>query len=127
MNLELFKQYKETYLKRKELKAELSELEGTIDQLKTLVIDEMLKSDVDAIKVAGKNFSQTNTVFAKVVDKEKAIEVLRTMGLDDLISPNYNSLSSFIRDYLKMHGKLPPEFDGIIEPFNKKNISLRNA
>lgn len=133
MNAEDFKQYAELVAKKRELKAVLKTLDETIAEREVALLDEMGAEGVTQMRVDTDSGAFTLfpkcTVWAGIEEgqKLKAIEVLEGLGMKDLLSPNYQSLSSWVREHIDAGVPLPKEFEGVIAVREVFSLAVRKA
>ena len=133
MNVERYQHYAAKVALKRELKAKLTELEADIKETETALLDEMGSEGVTQVRVETSEGPFTlfpkRVVWAGVEEGQKlrAIEVLESLGLKDLLSPNYQSLSSWVREHEEFGRPLPEEFKGVIAVREVFSLAVRKA
>jgi len=125
MDFNILRQYKEKREEKTKLNEQLKFIEGEIKLLEDMIINSFANEGVNSIKIDGKTITTSSQIWAKIAEgqKEKAKEVLKELGLDSIITLNYQSLSAYIREIIKSGEELPEQFRDVIGFHDK--ISLR--
>ena len=111
--------------KRKEAAAKV--LRGINDQISKWendLVDSLADNGVQSVSVDGRTFYLISEVSTKMVaghtDEERK-EALIGLGLDQLIKPYSRSITAYIKEQLKEHGKVPAELERLweVKPYSK--------
>ena len=121
-----------TSLKR-QAKATLADIQEEMDRIQQEVLDAMGAEGISSLRVDTSEgrftVSPRRQLWAGVEEgqKRKAVEVLEALGLGDLVSPNYQSLSSWVREHEDQGRPLPAEFAGVIAVREVFTLGVRKA
>ena len=121
-----------TSLKR-QAKATLAEIQEEMDKIQDEVLTAMSAEGVSSLRVDTSEgrftVSPRRQIWAGVEEgqKLKAVQVLEALGLQDLVSPNYQSLSSWVREHEEVGRPLPKEFEGVIAVREVFSLGVRKA
>jgi len=123
---------------RKRLKSELAEVSQKFDAAKEEVIEAMFENDNKAAEEMF-GFRVTRSMTASVSfnpesDKERAMELIKSVGYDDAIKFNPQRMTSCFRDLFPEAfedktqvdlSKIPDDFKEFFRVFDKPNLSIR--
>ena len=101
MNEQPLKEYVCLEKRKKDLKAELTQVTADLDRLETVVIDEMVRAGLQKVEVDGRTLKIVPAVFCSPLENRWAVvDALRQAGLDQFIPQNYNDaqLRSFVKE-----------------------------
>ncbi|MGA3099533.1 MAG: hypothetical protein ABSF25_24015, partial [Bryobacteraceae bacterium] len=101
MNEQPLKEYVCLEKRKKDLTAELKQIQADLDRLETVVIDEMVRAGVQKVEVDGRTLKIVPAVFCSPVENRWAVvEALKEAGLDQFIPQNYNEaqLRGFVKE-----------------------------
>jgi hypothetical protein len=87
--------------RKKDLGAELKQIQADLGRLETVVIDEMVCAGIQKVEVDGRTLKIVPAVFCSPVENRWAVvEALKEAGLDQFIPQNYNDaqLRSFVKE-----------------------------
>lgn len=109
----------------KEINAEIDEVDYRLSEL-------MAESETQNFTRAGTMFCLTTKTRASATAgrKEELFSALRGEGYGDLVyeTVNANSLSAFVKEQIAENSDvLPAWLDGLVNVFEKTNVSLRKA
>ena len=114
----LLAKFAELDMRQKSLNAERNNVLKEIALIEAQVLEELVGAGVDAVKLSnGLTVRAASQIWAKVHDKERAVEILRACGYGDFVTETFNSnqLSAVLRELIDTGEGLPKEFEGIIE------------
>ena len=120
----LLKQFNHMYFLRKEYDQKSKDLLEQMQALTPIIENLMVDEGIKKVSFTdGTTSSLKSVTWAKVNDKEKALELLKKYqeehGTNNLIldqRPNYQGLSALIREYERNEEDLPEEWKNVIEP-----------
>lgn len=101
MNEQPLKEYVCLEKRKRDLAAELKQIQADLDRLETVVIDEMVRAGLQKVEVDGRTLKIVPAVFCSPVENRWAVvEALKEAGLDQFIPQNYNEaqLRSFVKE-----------------------------
>jgi len=101
MNTEKAKEYVCLEKRKKQLAAELKQVDHDLKLLECVVVNELVNAGCQAITVDGRMLELKPKVEASpVVDRWAVVEALKEAGLDQFIPQNYNDsqLRSFVKE-----------------------------
>ena len=126
MNLDRLKRFVELKNKVKEFEAVTDTLKDELKTLEAAIIEDFATTGIDKITINGQTIFIQKQIWAKVEDKQKAIDMLKASEYyNHYIYETYNTqqISAVIREYIKNGDEIPPEFKDVIgysETFNVK-------
>ena len=114
---------------KKQLEFDLRMVKDRMATLEQDVLEDMAINGVDRIAIKGRAISPRRSVVANIRSKEAAIEAIRKAGLNEYLGESYNAnqISAYLRECDAEGRALPEEFKGAIEPYEKVQLSVRNA
>jgi len=117
MNIELIKKYIEIKTHLKHHSSEADKFKAQAIELEEQIIEEFNQDGINRITVDGKTVYVSKTIWPKIIDKQKAIDILKASEYSHYISESYNTkqLASLLRELVEEEGKLPDSFAGYIE------------
>ena len=133
MDTNRIKRYAELTLLKRQAKTTLADIQEEMDKIQQEVLDIMGAEGVSSLRVNTSEgwftVSPKRTIWAGIEEgmKLQAIEVLESLGLKDLLSPNYQSLSSWVREHEDQGRPLPAEFAGVIAVREVFSLGVRKA
>lgn len=133
MNTDRVKRYAELTSLKRQAKATLNTIQEELTTLETELLDALAAEGIDQVRVDTDEGRFTifprRTIWGGIEEGKKmeAIEVLEKLGLKDLLSPNYQSLSSWIREHEETGIPLPEEFNGVIMVREVFSLAVRKA
>ena len=129
LNTDIIRQWIELDKQKKSREIDIDEIKEKMIFLEEAILENFASEGVESCRVNGFTISPQTQIFAVIVDgdKPRAYEALRKAGYGQYISESVNtrSLSTLISDLVKTDGKLPDEFNGAIDKFEK--IKLRKT
>lgn len=126
MNLDRLKRFVELKNKVKEFEAVTDTLKDELKTLEAAIIEDFATTGIDKITINGQTIFIQKQIWAKVEDKQKAIDMLKASEYyNHYVYETYNTqqISAVIREYIKNGDEIPPEFKDVIgysETFNVK-------
>ena len=126
MNLDRLKRFVELKNKLKDFEAITDTLKDEVKVLEAAIIEDFATTGIDKITINGQTIFIQKQIWAKVEDKQKAIDMLKASEYyNHYVYETYNTqqISAVIREYLKNGDEIPPEFKDVIgysETFNIK-------
>ena len=126
MNLDRLKRFVELKNKVKEFEAVTDTLKDELKTLEAAIIEDFATTGIDKITINGQTIFIQKQIWAKVEDKQKAIDMLKASEYyNHYVYETYNvqQISAVIREYIKNGDEIPPEFKDVIgysETFNVK-------
>ena len=126
MNLDRLKRFVELKNKVKEFEAVTDTLKDELKILEAAIIEDFATTGIDKITINGQTIFIQKQIWAKVEDKQKAIDMLKASEYyNHYIYETYDvqQISAVIREYIKNGDEIPPEFKDVIgysETFNVK-------
>lgn len=133
MNTDRVKRYAELISLKRQAKATLNTIQEELTTLETELLDALAAEGIDQVRVDTDEGRFTifpkRQIWAGIEEGKKleAIEVLEKLGLKDLLSPNYQSLSSWVREHEVTETPLPKEFEGVIAVREVFTLNVRKA
>lgn len=126
LNVDAYKDYITLNNLKKEKEEELEKLKKQITDIERNLIDNLVDNNMTKLTVDNRTVYIHSQIWAKIPDKEKAIEVLIKEGYGDYIKPTYNShqVSRLLRDLDENEQPIPTSFLGIIEPITKISLNI---
>lgn len=115
----LMKRFNTLYFMKKAFKDKMDMCQQEMDKIQPLL--ETMMIDLEMSKVSFNNgitSKMQTTTWAKVHDKDKAVELLKEDGLSHLVlgeRVNYQSLSAHLRQLEQNGEEIPESWKGIIE------------
>ena len=126
MNLDRLKRFVELKNKVKEFEAVTDTLKDELKTLEAAIVEDFATAGIDKITINGQTIFIQKQIWAKVEDKQKAIDMLKASEYyNHYVYETYNTqqISAVIREYIKNGDEIPPEFKDVIgysETFNVK-------
>jgi len=129
LNVDEYQAYVELFKEKQNLEKKLEKIKKRLKQLESGLIDQLLQNNMTRISVDEKTVYIRNQIWAKISNKEKAIEALRAEGYDDYVKPGYNSnqVSKLLRELDERDEDLPVSFKGVIEPSTKTTLGVTKS
>lgn len=133
MDTERVKRYAELTSLKRQAKTTLADIQEEMDKIQQEVLDAMGAEGISSLRVDTSEGRFTvfpkRQLWAGIEEgmKMQAIEVLESLGLKDLLSPNYQSLSSWVREHEDQDRPLPAEFAGVIAVREVFSLGVRKA
>ena len=126
MDINILRQYKEKREEKAKLSEQLKMIEGEIKLLEDMIINNFADEGIKSINVDGKTITTSSQIWAKIAPdkKEEAKHILRELGLDSIITLNYQSLSAYIREIVKSGEELPEQFRDVIGYHDKVGLRM---
>lgn len=127
------REYAELTAEKRRLTADLEDIKKKLSTLEQHLLDRFGAEGVSQMRVDTDEGSFTvfpkRQIWAGIEEGQKlaAIDVLEKLGLKDLLSPNYQSLSSWVREHEEMGVPLPEEFAGVIAVREVFSLAVRKA
>lgn len=131
MDMNLAKQFGSMIARKREIEDELRAVKSEIAALEPLLLEEMRNNQMERLSVNTGSGSVTLYTHKMLVAKPKdgdrlqVVETLKSNGLADLVSENYNSntLSAYVREHLANGEMLPAPLAEVIE--TEEIVSVR--
>ena len=126
MNMDRLKRFVELKNKLKDFEAITDTLKDEVKVLEAAIVEDFATAGIDKITINGQTIFIQKQIWAKVEDKQKAIDMLKASEYyNHYIYETYNvqQISAVIREYIKNGDEIPPEFKDVIgysETFNIK-------
>lgn len=120
MDSKAFKEFAELKSLKRQLSAKMAELDETIAKREVTLLDQMATEGFTSIRVDTSEGSYTisprRTISATAEEgqKEELIKRMESLGLRDLVTLNYRSLSSWVREHQEIGKPLPKKLEGLI-------------
>jgi len=129
LDTERMQKFVELEQKKKQLEWDLQRIKDEMTAVETDIIDDLIDNDVDKVSVRGRLLYPKRQVVANVHNKQAAIEAIKKAGLTEYVGESYNAnqISAYLRECDAEGRELPEEFRGIIEPYEKVKLGIRNA
>lgn len=135
MNLNLAKKVGELIARKRSLEEDLRAVKDEIATLEPELLNEFTECQMDRLQVPVGNEKVTlyihRQLWAKPKDgdRQAVISTLKTCGLSDFVTENYNSntLSAYVRERLANGDQLQPTLDSVIEAEEVVSIRGRRA
>lgn len=115
---------------KRNLQAELKEIEKRIASVEPLVAEWMLANGVQNVGLGDKTVykSVSTNASVKADCKRQAVEAARGLGLDDLIVLQPQSFASYCREMLSdVGGELPAELRDYVNVYETVRVGVRKA
>ena len=123
--------YAELHKTKKDLEAQAKAISEEMRKLEPDLLEQMASAGVDNFKFGdiGATVYVGSRIWAKVADKQAAIEALKAAGLTEFVAEgyNHNTLSSYVSEASQSEEGLPPEFTGVIEANEVFRLGVRGA
>ncbi len=118
--------------RKKELEAQVKELNGEIDSLDTALSDAMAEADVDKFSRNGSTFYLNSRLFAspQAGRKDALMKVLKDNGYGSIVveTVNANTLASFCKEQLAANNdELPDWLRDVVNTFDKVTVGIRKS
>ncbi len=119
-----------------ELDSELDSVSERVDALKeeragieAQLIEQYAMAGVQSMRVDGKSVYLRHDTYAKILDKDKLIPVLRRTKHGDIVKEtvNSNTLSALVREIFDGQHKVPKAWDGVLTVSDKFSIRVVKA
>lgn len=111
MNAELLRNYTTLDRRRRELKAELAEVEDQVRQLQETLLNEFEQAGMSSIRQDGTTVYVHRQLWCNPKDGDylRACRALRDAGLGDMVTErfNLNSVSAWVREQEKEGAEIP--------------------
>lgn len=126
MNMDRLKRFVELKNHQKELDTQIDTIKDELKTLEAAIIEDFATAGIDKITINGQTIFIQKQIWAKVEDKQKAIDMLKASEYyNHYVYETYNvqQISAVIREYIKNGDEIPPEFKDVIgysETFNIK-------
>lgn len=129
LNTDWLKEFSDIENQEDELEAKLKVLKDRKKMLIDPILDNMIDEGIDNIRINGRTIYIKSEIWAKVLDKEKALDVLKEAGMDEYIRTGYNhqSLSAYVREQIKNGEELPEAFKGVIGANETQKVVSRKS
>ena len=129
LNIDEYQEYIDLHKEKEELDARLKKIKKRIDNYQKVLIDNLLQNNMQKVTVGDKTAYVRSQIWAKISDKQKAIDALVSEGYQDYVKPAYNShqVSKLLRELDEREEELPDAFKGVIEPVAKTTLNVINA
>ena len=140
--IELLQKFIQLQYDKKGLEEELEEIKGSLKTISDQAIELMAENGVQKTTIEGNTVYIHEQIWASInpEDKEAAFEAMRANDLGDLIKEtvNTNTLSSWVRDYIKETNEgmmfieskdecVPEELRGHIKVSNVTQLRMRKG
>lgn len=121
LNTDKLKEYGKLKLAIKKLESKASQLKEKAVVMEQGLVDHLIDEGLDKVSItdgSGMILYIQPQIWAKVEDKQKAIQALRDAGLGELVEEGFNSqrLSAYLRELVRDNIPLPKQFEGVISP-----------
>lgn len=122
-----FQQWVELQERRRALKAELDTVEEEAKTLETKIVDEMTQVGIQHFSLEKWTvyISTLRSASIRDGDKQRAVEALRSLGLEDMVTANYQSVSAWVREHLNAGQPLPPAFEAAFVVNETHKLAMR--
>jgi len=100
---DLLRQINKLDLQRAETKARLDGIEDELDRLKAQAMEFYEQNGLKSMRADGRTFYIQRQIYVKALDREGAIEALKSLNLADYITYNSNKVSAYVRELAKEH------------------------
>jgi len=129
LNIDEYQNYIDLHEKKDKLETELKAVKKEIESYQKGLIENLINNNMKKLSVNGKTAYIRSQIWAKINDKQKAIDALIAEGYDDYVKPTYNShqVSKLLRELDEREEALPPTFVGVIEPSVKTTLNVINS
>jgi hypothetical protein len=128
-----FEQFASLYDAKRRLDAELRGIKAQIAALEEPLMEQLTAQGLRSCHLTtGETVYLHRQVWAGVKsdgdkataeEKRRAVEALEQLGMTDMVTLNYQTLSAWCRE----HDQLPPELDGVIELEEKYSLRCRRG
>ena len=130
--LELADKLKTAKDRKKELEAQVKELNGEIDSLDMALSDAMAEADVDKFSRNGSTFYLNSRLFAspQAGRKDALMQALKDNGYGSIVveTVNANTLASFCKEQLAANNDdLPDWLRDLVNTFDKVTVGIRKS
>lgn len=117
--------------RKKDLEAEIKEINAHIDIAEQFLVESMTTDELDKFTHSGTTFYMKSRLFASAVSgrKQDLMEGLKEHGYGDLVQEtvNANTLASFVKEQMEAEGDLPEWLDETVNTYEKTSIGMRKA
>lgn len=131
MDITKIREYAETRRLLEAREADAKALKQRLEALEAEIIEQYAEEGVSAMKVSNGEmqvnvYMQTQLYARNLKGPDATAAVLVSAGYGHLVAPRANaqSLSALLRQ-LQEAGQVPPEFDGVIEGYEKVRLGVR--
>jgi hypothetical protein len=119
MDLELMRQWMSLDERKRQLKADLDEVNAQLDEIDDAVTNEFIANGIDKVSIDGRTVYVACDRWPKVLkDKPSLLSAMRTNGLGDFVKEDFNTqslrgvINEWIRNYLD---NVPDEQRGVAD------------
>ena len=124
--VEIMREYLALRAKMDALKAEMKDLQSTMDVLEYQAIDALTESGVDNISLDGKSIYVRKQLWARATaDAQSAVQTLLHAGLGDLITLGTQKLSAYFRG--TEPDERAPEINAAFETYERASLGVRSS
>lgn len=135
MEIEAFRRFAEIDAQIKAHERDIKALKDEKNSLQETLLEEMSEDGVPSLKVdvggTAVTVYQKRMVVARNLQgpdaTAQAVASIPAIAHMAALRVNSQTLSAYVRELVKADEPLPPEFDGIIEPYEKFSVEVRKA
>lgn len=117
--------------RKKQLDAELKDLNQKIAETEEELSARMIEEEIQNFNHAGKTFYIQTKLYASPVAERKheLFAWLKANGFGDMVteSVNHNTLCAFIREQLEENNELPEDLAELVHVYEKTSVGMRKA
>ena len=117
---------------KKELDAQVKEVNAEIEQLDLALSDAMAEQEVERFSRNGSTFYLNTRLFASPAAgrKDELMQTLKDNGYGSLVveTVNANTLASFVKEQKAANGdEIPPWLAGVVSTYEKVSVGIRRG
>ena len=117
---------------KKELDAQVKEVNAEIEQLDLALSDAMAEQEVERFSRNGSTFYLNTRLFASPAAgrKDELMQTLKDNGYGSLVveTVNANTLASFVKEQKAANGdEIPPWLAGVVSAYEKVTVGVRKG
>lgn len=129
VNISLARRLVEIDAEQDDLGSKVSALKDERAGIEAQLIDQYAMAGVQSVRVDGKSVYLRHDTYAKILDKDKLIPVLRRTKHGDIVKEtvNSNTLSALVREIFDGQHKVPKAWDGVLTVSDKFSIRVVKA
>ena len=129
VNISLARRLVEIDAEQDDIGSKAAALRDERAEIEAQLIDQYAMAGVQSVRVDGRSVYLRHDTYAKILDQDKLIPVLRKTGHGGLIKQtvNSNTLSALCREVFNGENKIPKSWDGVLTVSDKFSIRVVKA
>lgn len=132
MDVAKFRKFAELHKLKSSKEDEVKAIKKELDELEKQLLEEFQEEGVGDIGVNNgerkvKLYLKRDVRAHSLMGQDATAEACEKAGLGDIVHKrvNANTLSAFVRERMANGEELPPEFEGVIAPFEQFSVGVR--